>query len=232
MRKSSSETEKTKLIGDCSKFRYTDEYPDNLILALGILPSSNEEIHNQQIAGLKTVLDSLQDREREILIERFRDQKTQRECADIHQISYQRIAAIEKGVLDKLKHPTRMTLIIFGPEQARCYDTLKAEVDMLERRKEILQKQIEQMEKVLHRDQKQDRNNELDTRKEWASISINDIGLSARARYRLIHNQIYTLYDLSRYSLQDLLAIHQMGKATVDEIVKKAAKFGLHIKEK
>lgn len=232
MKKSSLNAKTIDLKCNKAEFRNTDEYPDSLILELGILPSSNEEIRSKQIAGLKMVLDSLQKREREIIIERFRDQKTQRECAEIHQISYQRIAAIEKGILDKLKHPTRMALIIFGPEQARCYETLKAEVDMLERRKEMLQKQTEQMEKVLHRDQKQERSNEPDTRKEWASISIDDIGLSARARYRLIHNQIYTLYDLSRYSLQDLLAIHQMGKATVDEIVKKAAKFGLHIKEK
>ena len=39
------------LYSEQAQYRKTDEYPDNLLLALGVIPSSDKEKHDQQAEG-------------------------------------------------------------------------------------------------------------------------------------------------------------------------------------
>ena len=56
---------------DQAKYRTTDEYPDNLLLALGVVPSSNPQNHSRQLEGLEIAMHSLTAREREVIEKRF-----------------------------------------------------------------------------------------------------------------------------------------------------------------
>ena len=48
-------------------------------------------------------------------------------------------------------------------------------------------------------------------------------------RLRLNWYKIYNLYDLSQYTRKDLRRIRQLGEISIDDIVEKAAKYGLYI---
>ena len=213
------------------KYRNTDEYPDNLILALGILPSSDTARHNQQIEGLNMALESLSEIEQEILIERFRDLKTLQESADPRSVTWQYIQQLEKGALSKLKHPTRTTLIAYGPDTVKRYKNLQDEIEKMENHLAMLKTEIARTEEQLKAAATDSRKADIDQKKDWANISLEDMGLSSRAKYRLSHNNINNLYQLSQLSRADLCGIRLIGIVTVNEIIEKAAEYGVNIPE-
>lgn len=218
--------------GNESRFRDTDQYPDNLLLALEILPSSHEEYHKQQIKGLEIVLNSLDESERVLITERFRDLKTMEECAKSHNVSKQCVNEKEHRILKKMRHPTRMMVISYGPDMVRRYEELKDEVGFLEERAKVLRDEIRISEEALKESMKVPQAPSLEQKKEWAQINIAELHLSPKASSPLIrHERIRTLYDLSKYSHQDLLKVRQLGAKTVQEIEQKAAAFGLYIEK-
>ena len=85
------------------KYRTTDEYPDNLILAIGIVPSSDPDKHAQQIEGLEIAMQSLTAREREVLEKIFCELQTLAECAKTYNSTHQYPQECKKTALEKLK---------------------------------------------------------------------------------------------------------------------------------
>lgn len=216
---------------DRTKFRDTDDYPDNLLLALGILPSGDKQEHKQQMEGLEIAFTSLSDIEREIIVARFRDEKTLQECSEGKDVTRQYIQNLEQKALMKLRHPTRKALITYGPDTVGYYNQLKVKIELLEKHIEVLKDEIDRSESALGRYKNWSKDGFLKKKEEFAAISIEMLNLSSRARYGLNREKVFNLYDLSRYSHQDLLRIRRLGEMTVKEIEQKAAEFGLYIQD-
>ena len=101
----------------------------------------------------------------------------------------------------------------------------------MEKHVKLLREEIEQSETKLKHSKKWSRKTNIEQKKDWATITLDEMGLSSRAYFGLNHQKIHNLYDLSKYSHEDLMRIRHMGETTVKEIEEKAAKFGLHIRQ-
>lgn len=185
--------------------------------------------HEQQLDGLNIALQSLTDLEMEILIDRFRGGKTLQECADQRSFTRQYIQHIEQGALKKLKHPTRAALISYGPDAVKRYESLQVEIEMMEKRAAELQAEIFKSEKDLKDSLKQPGKVDIALKKGWATITLDDMGLSTRVKYSLGHKNIYNLYQLSQLTRKELMGIRLLGAVTVKEIIEKAAQYGVQI---
>ncbi len=216
---------------DQAKYRTTDEYPDNLLLALGVVPSSDPQNHSQQLEGLKIAMQSLTAREREVIEKYFCELQTLTECAKTYNSTHQYPQECKKTALEKLKHPTRLALIAYGPDAVKYYEQLQVEMKTIQDQIDLLQNELHQLEDSINPKYKKraGRKINLDKKKEWATITIDELGIPVRARSRLNQSKIYTLYDLSQYTRKDLRRIRQLGEISISEIVKKAAKYGLYI---
>ncbi len=216
---------------DKSKYRTTDEYPDNLLLALGIVPSSDPENHSRQMEGLEIAMQSLTDREREVIEKRFCEFKTLAECSETYNTTHQNVQGCEKLAIEKLRHPTRLALIAYGPDAVKYYEQLQVEMKTIQDQINVLQEELNRLEDTVNPKYKKrsGRKVNLDKKMEWAAITIDELGISVRARSRLNRSKIYTLYDLSQYTRKDLRRIRQLGEISINEIVEMAAKYGLYI---
>ena len=95
----------------------------------------------------------------------------------------------------------------------------------------VLQEELQRLEDSINPKYKKrsGRKVNLDKKKEWVTISLDDLGISTRARSRLNWYKIYNLYDLSQYTRKDLRKIRQLGEISINDIIEKAAKYGLYI---
>ena len=216
---------------DQAKYRTTDEYPDNLLLALGVVPSSDPDNHSQQIKGLEIAMQSLTAREREVIEKYFCELQTLTECAKTYNSTHQYPQECKKTALEKLKHPTRLALIAYGPDAVKYYEQLQVEMKTIQDQIDLLQNELHRLEDSINPKYKKraGRKINLDKKKEWATIPIDELEIPVRARSRLNRSEIYTLYDLSQYTRKDLRKIRQLGEISISEIVKEAAKYGLYI---
>lgn len=81
-------------------------FPENLVSA--IFGGSEVGVLNaDQLKGIKYVLSNLGERDRTVILRRFRDSYTQEEIGKQLQISKGRVGQIEAATLRKLRHPSR-----------------------------------------------------------------------------------------------------------------------------
>ena len=86
-------------------------YPDNLIRTVC---GDDREITEDRILGLKYSLESMTEREQNVLDARFQERKTYREIADQFNIPSERIRMIYRKSLRKLRHSSRYNQIALG----------------------------------------------------------------------------------------------------------------------
>lgn len=124
-----------------------------------------------------------------------------------------------------------MALIAYGPDAVKYYEQLQIEMRAIQDQINVLQEELSRLEDSVNPKYKKraGRKINLDKKKEWATVTIDELGISARARSRLNRSKIYNLYDLSQYTRKDLSRIRQLGEISINEIVEKAAKYGLYI---
>ena len=96
-------------------------YPDNLFAAMGLLTGTDKEIYTdpdpEQLRGLEHVLGMLQERERELIRLRYREERSLAECGKRLGFSRQRAQQIEARILRKLRNPSWLLFVRDGFEK-------------------------------------------------------------------------------------------------------------------
>ena len=96
-------------------------YPGNLLTAIGperiFGKNAVQELNPDQLRGLEHVLNSLGEKERGILLLRYREGKSLPECGKQYNVSKQRVSQIEQKLLRKLRHPFCVMYIRDGFEK-------------------------------------------------------------------------------------------------------------------
>ena len=96
-------------------------YPENLITALGLVNVFGEDkytdLTDNQLKGLETALNTLSEREREIIKQRYEEHYTLQKSADHFGISRERIRQILNEAVAKLRHPKMCKLYNLNPVQ-------------------------------------------------------------------------------------------------------------------
>ncbi len=97
-------------------------YPENLLRTIGLAAvfgkDQYEPLNDDQFRGLEYILGMLSQREREILLLRYREQRTLAECGKIYGFSKQRAQQIEARALRKLHHPGCLMFVRDGFEKS------------------------------------------------------------------------------------------------------------------
>jgi RNA polymerase sigma factor (sigma-70 family) len=191
--------------------RCTDVYPINLLKDINVNEYSEVKIDyarlsEDQVKGLEYVLGQMRKREAEMVLLRYRDEKTFQVIAEIYSRSDSRISQIIQKVLRKLRNPARMIYIVEGYD-AYC-NRMKREHEKF---------------KIIYSEDSEER------RREILQQSIENLQLTVRSYNVLKRSGIYTLADLVERSkdLDTFARIRNFGKASKVEIVSKMLHFGL-----
>ena len=205
--------------------RSTDEeWPINLLLDIGIVCNVKEADSIEK--NLLYVMDSLKERDKQILILRYKEGKTYEEMSEIIGVCKQRSQELEHKILRNLSRPERIDVICNGKESVNSYHKHKDEfVDSLSQLKSDIQTIREQIE------EKPTTSNNT----EGAGTSIYEkpisyLGLSVRAYNCLKRSGLQTIKDLGDMTREKLLHTRNLGPRTVEEIINKAREFGFDIK--
>ena len=197
------------------------EYPDNLMLDMGVIPSMDKDRYREQIKGLELAIEHLTPGEKRVIDVRYRDGMSLKAAGTVFNVSPERIQMIEAKALRKLKHPACVRMTAYGIESAKTYENMM-------KQKEALQAEIERLERV--RDSLKQENAEYgisDYDLEKGAVSIKDMNFSTRTFNILSRNDIKDLWDLSHTTKEQLKEMKSMGKMSMIEIVDKACEYGI-----
>lgn len=195
-----------------SRYYLNLPYPENLIRTVCI---DDEEITEDRITGLQYSLESMTDRELDVLDYRFRERKTFREIADQFGIPAERIRVIYDRSLRKLRKTYRFPMIALG------YDAslqAKERADEAERR--------EDEEAFEEAAEKTGNPRVLD-------MSVRDLDLSVRVINRLEGSGIESVRDLwiiSQKHPKKYLRIRSLGEIGRKEIDERLELLGFILK--
>lgn len=186
---------------------HKEQYPDNLIIAMF------EELKEYSKSGLENALSTLTEREEEVLLYRFRDGLNLMEVGKIYNITRERIRQIEAKALRKLRHPTRRDVILTAPmveykELQRQYAELQGKYNTLTEAFATLnntqaQQVPEEAKRILN-----------------GNKPLEEMDLSVRSYNILKRAGVNTAADIAKLTLDDLQKIRNMGRKSVEEILK------------
>lgn len=171
-----------------------EPYPLNLVHA--VYEGFEWEQTPDQIAGLERALMDLTNRERECIGLYFQNCMSYRKIGDVYHLSTERIRQIIKKAERKLRHPSRFQYIRFGYEGNIARLTPKYELTDEDRKADLLDTPIEEM------------------------------NFSVRAFNCLKRGNINTVSDITERLKKDgIMKIRNIGPKSYEEIIKKAASY-------
>ena len=171
-----------------------EPYPLNLVHA--VYEGFEWEQTPDQIAGLERALMDLTDRERECVVLYFQNAMSYQKIGDIYHLSTERIRQIVKKAERKLRHPSRFQYIRFGYEGNIARLTPKYELTEEDRRADLLNTIIEEM------------------------------NFSVRAFNCLKRGSINTVSDITEgLKKGNIMKIRNMGPKSYEEIIQKVAPY-------
>lgn len=233
------------MIGDNNTRAEGNDYPENLYIVLGF--DVIKELTESQLAGFRYVMENVLTRKEAELIEaKFRDGKTNREIAQEANICHQLASVNIKNVIYKLRLPENLERLAGG--NVNCYrdgkghDTFENEYTILRNIRlkaiEELYKEVEKIENLTQTIREEGdklgagecREKANNAVKEILKISIDDTSLSLRALTVLRHADVRYISDLIGWDYERVMSLRNCGKNTADEIVRKAAEYGINIK--
>lgn len=198
-----------------------DSYPRNLLMDLGILPL--EKDIDKLSKGLEYTLDTLEEREKTIILAKYKEGLSNRQLFEKYGLHYDNNRLYY--ALHKLGSPLRIKYICSGEKAAINYEEKKAEFarEIAELDKKIgILKEKEPSEIITSEEI-----NEIGIYK----ISIDDLNLSVRARNGLFRGGYRTLGDFKGKTVKDLMKLRNLGTLSVEEIINTLAKYGIQIPE-
>jgi len=161
------------------------------------------------VPGIYEAINTLSDREKEIILLRFKDEMTLKDIGNRFGISQERSRQIIAKALRKLRHPSRFKFMLA---------TSRADYDEIKERLKFAEATIAKLQAD-------------EPTKNVLELSIEDVAFSYRAFHCLHQANINNIADLSTMTVKDLLKIHNLGTTTAREIVYKLKSFGINIPE-
>lgn len=176
---------------------------------LNVFPDFEERLRNWIAKG------DLTEREKYVLIQRIFNEKSLAEIGKEVGITRERIRQTEAKAYRKLKSPLyRATFVddlkelsnseIFHSYRRAFYDSLFDEEEARKEAYSPFKTALEEQEEHYQ-----------------GSVFIEELELSIRTYNVLKRSNINTLKDLSKYSIEDLAKLRNMGKKGIDEILEK-----------
>lgn len=187
-------------------------YPENLIRTVC---ADDEEITEDRITGLQYSLESMTDRELDVLDCRFRERKSFREIADLFSVPIERIRVIYDRSLRKLRKTYRLPMIALGYDASRQAEEQAARAE----RGADEEAFIEAAEKTGNL--------------EVLTMAVRDLDLSVRVLNRLEGSGIESVRDLwiiSQRHPKEYLRIRSLGEIGRKEIDERLEHLGFILK--
>lgn len=198
------------------------EYPINLLFALGLDKQFIENIGTipDLNGSLEYALHLLLERERKVLLYRYKEGLALIKISDILGISKQRVSQIERHALYKLRRPKRLKYIKYGVEGviAKNNDNYNNKIKCLETK---LNETVELKDKfdIINI-----------AKKDYLSDDVMAAGFSVRTLRGLIGADVCTMSQLSQLTFDKICDIDRIGKKSIGEIVVKLNEYGYVVK--
>jgi DNA-binding CsgD family transcriptional regulator len=195
-------------------------YPFNLAADLLV------DVEQIYIPGIQAALETLTERERAVVANRYVERLTYEETAKLYNITRERIRQIEAKALRKLRHPTKRVLYTAIPRSeltalwskydklARGYERLK-EAYAVVRQKEPDETEISAV---------------LDG-KTLLSTKLEELDFSVRAFNCLRRAGKNTLGEIADMTMDELLRVRNLGRKSAQEVINRLAERGLTLKD-
>ena len=185
-------------------------WPYNLVDEIFKEPTE-DVLNDDQLVGLQNALDTLTDREREVVHLYYKNGLTLRQVGEIESVGPARIRQILAKSLRKLRHPSRANQIRLGAELAKKESFVKTKEAELEARLKVVAEHEESLKAV--------KDPSMPTKR---TISLVDLDLSVRSYNCLARGRINTLSELmDAAEAGELANIRNLGKKSILEICNK-----------
>lgn len=213
-----------------------DDYPYNLMLAVGVIPAKTKEEAQAQAEGLAYVLasESFTDRERAVIKCRFEEGHTLAETGELLKIpvKQERVRQIEAKAVRKLRHPLRKYAIAYGLKDFTLIEDAKAKI-------EELNSQVYELEKLYDEYKKKvaDAGMELKDAEKYATLDSifnprsKEHGMTVRT-YNVLRRAGFTdISELGEKTVKQLSNLRNMGKKSLKEVLEVMERYGIKPKE-
>ena len=201
--------------------KLAENYPWNLaadVLGIDIHGSGVNSLFRIYIPGFLNAVNTLQTRQRTILVAHYQDGCTYKAISKMNSISLERINKIVSDSFEELASPklkAQYMLVVESKLSETSLSQMKSRIDCLEaavsQMKDLVDEEISNADK-----------SSLD-------VSIEKLGLSIRITHSLRRSGYRTLEDLASANLTryDLLSMRNIGEQSVDEITAVLAEYGI-----
>lgn len=191
-------------------------YPFNL--AKDIF-GNDEKVMEIYIPGISTALDTLTEKERNILHDLYANHMTLKACGLLHSLTPTRIAQIRNNALHELRwHSNKL---IRGMSISE-YDNLKASNELLEKEISVItesHKDAKEIKMMLEHDS-------------FLNSSIRILNLTNRTYDALLcHARCCTIRDIVNMTYDTLINIPTIGTVCAEDVVNCLSKFGLELRK-
>ncbi len=223
----------------------SEEWPDNLLLDMGVIPSHKPDERPDQMSGVEIALSSIPPREADMIRMVYQRHLTVTQAAQETGFSKQRASDILNKGREKMRNPQRIKLMCWGPEAVTTMKQyrdrireLKAEIEALEeavfelepfsnRAREIIERRIDERNKA-----EAQQNIKKTAVGRGAKGDLDELELSPRAFNALQRGRILTIENLSKAKWDDLRKIRGMGIKSQIEIIDKAIDYGVKFEDR
>lgn len=202
-----------------------EEFPHNLLSAIvgqtSLVPP--ETMSSDRLSGLQYALSTLDDREQEVILQRFRDHRSRSEIGLDFGISPERIRQIENKTIRKLREPSRWNYIklgVAGYMQKRTKDFYSQGYNAGYKSGYETGVHDEQNGvKLAYQDSK------------LLNLTIENMNLSIRSFNCLKRVNCERIGDVARLRDEEISTMRNLGKKSADEIARKLNELGIQYTE-
>ena len=168
--------------------------------------------------GVMEALESLSDRERKVIVRRYRDGDTLEQIGKDFGVVRERIRQIEAKARRKLRHPARQGL--FMAVTRAQYQELKQDYwELLDRYK--------QLRDMLPAEEQASTG--MQDNSDPMAMPIADLDLSVRSYNCLLRAGVKTVGDIAKMSERQMLRIRNFGKKSEDEVLGRLRALGVEL---
>ena len=198
-------------------------YPVNLVDAV-FCCEYDWTIDDDHIAGLKAALETLTEREQQILKYRFEDCMTYEDVGKVFNVTRERIRQIEAKALRKLRHPARQKMIKHGLEGSN----LNLELSKKEAELNVRESEIERRENRLigllneimsYAEEVTERRKKALKERTWRDLTVEELNLSVRSFNCLMRGDIHTAGEIANaFESTRIYNLRNMGRQSIKEV--------------
>ena len=167
-------------------------------------------------------------REQTVFNLRFKELKTLEQTGQIIGVTRERIRQTEAKTIRKLRHPSRLKIILYGIDSLKLEEDIKMLEAELALKKANILKEINRInvEGLSSKEIEEYKNSE----EYILNTKIENLDLSVRSYNCLRRSNIETLGDIVSMTQEDLIKIRNLGRRSFKEIIDKCKGFGFELR--